>query len=78
MATATLNLNITPKRMLTAPEAAYRCGLPLKLFTAVCPVKTVLLAKGAERYCVHDLDKWLDSLKAGMNDDVEAIIARLE
>jgi hypothetical protein len=38
MPTATLNLTIVSKRMLTKREAAEHCGRPLKMFDLECPV----------------------------------------
>jgi hypothetical protein len=39
-------------------------------------VAAVIFSNGNQRFDVHDLDKWLDSLKHGA-DDAHAIIARL-
>jgi len=77
MASATLQLNIIPKRMLTKSEAAHHCGRPVKRFEAECPVRPVRFPNGDERYDLHDLGPWLDSLKAGGDTDADAIVARL-
>jgi hypothetical protein len=76
MPSATLNLTVVSKRMLTKREAAEHCGRPLKNFEAECLVSPIKFANGDLRWDVRDLDAWLDSLKAGM-DDVEAIVNRL-
>jgi hypothetical protein len=77
MTLATLQINITPKRMLTKAEAAHHCGRPVKRFEVECPVRPVQFANGDLRYDVRDLDAWLDSLKGGKSSDADDIIARL-
>jgi hypothetical protein len=76
MPTATLNLTVVSKRMLTKREAAEHCGRPLKMFDLECPVTPVKFANGDLRWDVRDLDAWLDTLKAGI-DDVDTIVDRL-
>ena len=78
MASATLNLNVTPKRMLRKAEAAHHCGLGAKQFVADCPVRPVRFPSGAELFDVRDLDAWIDSLKAGSGDVDDDILGRLE
>ena len=78
MAVATLNLNVLQKRMLTKSEAAEHCGRSAKRFEIECPVKFVRFANGDVRWDVHDLDAWIDSLKAGLVDyGSDAIVDRL-
>ena len=78
MASATLQINVIPKRMLTKPEAAHHCGRPHSRFAIECPVAPLRFGNGDLRYDVQDLDRWLNSLKAGTGDqDANAIIARL-
>jgi hypothetical protein len=77
MTSATLQLNIIPKRMLTKAEAAHHCGRPVKRFEAECDVSPVKFPNGDSRYDVQDLDKWIDGLKAGKSSDADEIIARL-
>jgi hypothetical protein len=76
MPTATLNLTVISKRMLTKREGAEHCGRPLKAFEIECPVSPVRFPNGDLRWDVHDLDVWLDSLKVP-SDDIEAIVRRL-
>lgn len=76
MGDAFLQVTIVAKRMLTVREAAQHCGRSLKQFQSECPVPQVIFANGDRRFDVHDLDKWLDSLKSG-SDDADAIVARL-
>jgi len=71
MPTATLQLNIVPRRMLTKNEAAAHCGRPPKRFEIECPVKPLKFPNGDQRYDVVDLDRWLNSLKLG-NDAGDA------
>lgn len=77
MTAANLNIIAIDRRMLTKTEAAHFCGLPVRKFPAVCPVVPVELAKGIERYDRRDLDKWLDSLSLGENEDEDAIVGKL-
>jgi hypothetical protein len=77
MTSATLQLNIIPKRMLTKPEAAHHCGRSVKLFEVECDVSPVKFPNGDSRYDVQDLDKWIDGLQAGKSSDADEIIARL-
>lgn len=76
MASATLNIKVAPRRMLPAREAADYCGLPAKRFPHECRVSPVVMPGGAKLYDMHDLDRWIDSLKSG--DDVDDdIVGRL-
>ncbi len=68
MATATLNLKVSPRRMLSAREAAEYCGMPTKHFRADCPVEPVELPRGLKLFDIRDLDHWLDDLKGGTDD----------
>jgi hypothetical protein len=78
MSQATLNLVLVPKRMLTKAEAAAHCGRSIKRFAIECPVRPIQFANGDLRYDVRDLDNWLDSLKAGHDDnDVDLILEKL-
>jgi hypothetical protein len=77
MASAVLQINVIPKRMLTRTEAAHHCGRSSKRFDAECPVRLVKYPNGDLRFDVQDLDSWINSLKAGGEDDGDAIVARL-
>ena len=78
MSSATLQINVIPKRMLTEKEAAHHCGRPVGRFKMECPCHPVAFPNGDRRFDVKDLDGWLDSLKAGnSNEDADAIVARL-
>ncbi|WP_424361080.1 hypothetical protein [Methylocystis parvus] len=78
MASATVQLNIIPKRMLTKAEAAHHCGRPVKRFEAECTVQPVRFPNGDLRFDVKDLDVWLDALKGGSSGDADDIVSRLE
>lgn len=56
-----------PHRLLTKSQAAQYCGLAVSTFGGVCPVRPIALGDGARmhRYDVRDIDKWIDSFKAG-------------
>jgi hypothetical protein len=77
MSTATFQITLTPKRMLSEAEASRHCGRGPKLFKLECPVQPVRFPNGDIRYDVRDLDAWLDSLKAGADNDADAIIEKL-
>jgi hypothetical protein len=77
MTSATLQLNIIPKRMLTVAEGAHHCGRPVKRFKVECPVSPVKFPNGDLRYDVRDLDTWIDTLKVGKSSEADEIVARL-
>jgi hypothetical protein len=77
MASATLQINVIPKRMLTKAEAAHHCGRSVKRFEIECPCAPVKFENGDQRFDIQDLDHWLDSLKVGADQDADAIVARL-
>lgn len=77
MASATLNIKVSPRRMLSLREAAEYCGMPAKRFGFECPVAPVAMPHGAKHYDMRDLDGWLDALKAGQPGSDEELIARL-
>jgi hypothetical protein len=77
MTSATLQLNIIPKRMLTKTEAAHHCGRSVRRFEVECSVPPVKFPNGDSRYDVQDLDKWIDGLKTGKSSGADDIIARL-
>jgi hypothetical protein len=70
MTSATLQLNIIPKRMLTKTEAAHHCGRSVKRFEVECHIAPVRFPNGDSRYDVQDF-------KAGKSSDADGIIARL-
>ena len=76
MASATLNLTVISKRMLTKREASEHCGRPSRNFETECPVPPVKFSNGDLRWDVRDLDAWLDSLKI-RSDDTDSILDRL-
>jgi hypothetical protein len=52
-------------RMLSKIQAAHYCGMGVESFAANCPVNPIRIRPGDRglRWDVHDLDKWIDSLK---------------
>jgi hypothetical protein len=78
MPSATLNLRIQPFRLLTKAEAAHYCRRPIKKFEPQCPVAPIEMADGDLLWDVHDLDRWIETLKNDVGDDASAIVARLE
>jgi hypothetical protein len=78
MASATLQINFSPKRMLSKSEAANHCGRSVKRFEAECPFQPVRFPNGDIRYDVQDCDAWINSLKTETKeDDAETLVARL-
>jgi hypothetical protein len=78
MSSATLQINVIPKRMLTMAEAAHHCGRSLVRFKVECPVQPIRFSNGDVRYDVQDLDGWINSLKAGAGDyEADSILAKL-
>jgi hypothetical protein len=78
MASATFQLNIIPKRVLTKTEAAHYCGRSISRFSIDCPCHPLRCTNGDVRWDVHDLDAWINSLKAGKPDqEADDIVGRL-
>lgn len=65
------------KRMLNLNEAATYSGVPRSRFRAVCPVAPVEISSSRKLWDLRDLDRWLDTLGAGPDQDLDQIIARL-
>ncbi|WP_081725648.1 hypothetical protein [Martelella sp. AD-3] len=60
-------------RMMTKSQAARYCGLAIKRFPLCCPVAPVAFGDGTIRYGRSDLDRWIESKKAGCVDTDEAL-----
>ena len=75
MPTATLQLNIVPRRMLTKNEAAAHCGRPPKRFEIECPVKPLKFPNGDQRYDVAIVraGDWHRFRAAGLFEDRQRI-----
>jgi hypothetical protein len=76
MTSATVQINVVPKRLFKKSEAAIYCGRSVKRFEVEAPFPPVRMANGDLLYDVRDCDQWIDSLKVGADDD-DDIIARL-
>ena len=74
MASATLNLSVVEKRMLSTSDAAAYCGIPVKHFKKFCPVAPMQIAGKFELYDKRDLDDWIDSEKTGYGTWSQAAI----
>ena len=46
MSSATLQISVIPKRMLSEAEAAHHCGRPVKRFKMECPCLTIVFLTG--------------------------------
>ena len=79
MSSATVQINVVPKRLLKKSEAASYCGRSVKRFEVEAPFPPVRMANGDLLYDVQDCDRWIDGLKAGaVDNDADDIVARLE
>ena len=76
MASATLNLNVVPRRMLKPSEAATYCCLSGTKFKRECPVDPIEYECGDRVYDIRELDKWLDTYRGG-STDIDEQIGRL-
>jgi hypothetical protein len=76
MPTATLNLSIIARRMLSKADAAHYCGLAVRRFEVECPVRPVRVGEKT-LWDIRDLDEWLNTLKESKDDTADKIIARL-
>lgn len=78
MPSATLNLRLEPRRMLSAREAAGYVGIPVSRFTLLCSVPPIQLPSGGRLYDMRDLDMWIDTLKGGGMESDSDILGRLD
>lgn len=73
-----LNIVMTPRRLLTKAEAAQMCNMSGIAFDRLCPVRAVDLGDGKVRYDVRDLDDWIDGVKSSTpTESDDAILERL-
>jgi hypothetical protein len=77
MSIATMKFKITPRRMLSAREAAEYCGLAAKAFSTECSIAPVQMPQGRKLYDMRDLDAWLDGLKSEEPNGDDAILRKL-
>lgn len=74
-----IRIQTEQKRLLRKSSAAGYCDLSVPKFDRTCPVRPVELQCGDERYDVHDLDLWIDSLKGGSQAFAhDEIVGKLE
>lgn len=74
---ATLNIKVSPRRMLSEREAADYIGLSLKRFQGARPVAPIEMPGGVLVYDMRDLDAFIDRRKTGAADADEDILAAL-
>jgi hypothetical protein len=72
----TLNIRVSPRRILSKSEAADYVGLPIKRFSVECRVSPIRIAN-CERYDIQDLDRWIDVLKDALPSGDDEIVERL-
>lgn len=78
MSTSTLNIRVSPRRMLPLRDAAEYIGVPAKRLAGMCPVTPIGMPDGSKLYDMRDLDAWLDSLKTGDAGGDDELIGRLD
>ncbi|MER8491154.1 hypothetical protein NKH53_23230 [Mesorhizobium australicum] len=74
---STLNIRVTPRRMLPLRDAAEYIGVATKRFAGVCPVTPIEMPDGSLLFDIRDLDSWLDSLKSGDASGDDELIGKL-
>jgi hypothetical protein len=77
MSVATLNIKVSPRRMLSARGAAEYCGIGIKGFGNECAIAPVQMPNGTKLYDMRDLDIWLDGLKNDAPHSDSAILRKL-
>lgn len=75
---ALIDVKIRPFRMLKKAAAASYCGIASSAFEGLCPVTPVAMPNGSRLWDTHDLDAWLDQLKAGAAESDDAILDKLD
>ena len=78
MPDAKSNITVLEKRMLKQSEAAEYTGIPAKHFKSSCPVQPLEIRPGTTLWDKRDLDRWIDTMKAGaIAENTHDILARL-
>jgi hypothetical protein len=77
---ARFNVSRHSPRLLTRRQAAIYCGISVPTFAAHCPVRPVSLGPGKrlERYDIHSLDRWIDTLSGAAAPSGKDWLAALE
>lgn len=74
---ATLNIKVSPRRMLSEREAADYLGLSLKRFKGAQMVSPIEMPGRVFVYDMKDLDAVIDQRKSGGDGSDDAMLARL-
>jgi hypothetical protein len=78
MNNASLNITVIEKRMLSQSEAASYTGLSIRVFQTACGVTPIEINPKKLLWDKHDLDRWIDNLKSGVNSgDINQILGKL-
>jgi hypothetical protein len=78
MTSAFVRIEIVPKRLLTKPEAAQYCNIPVSRFGSVCSIRPVQITNRDYGYDKIDLDQWIDQHKHPIQlSDEDEIISKL-
>jgi hypothetical protein len=78
MTTAFVRIDFVPKRLLTKPEAAQYCNIPVSRFGSVCSIRPVQITPRDCGYDKIDLDQWIDQHKhPGQLSEQDEIIKKL-
>jgi hypothetical protein len=67
-------------RLLTRIQAAIYCGISVPTLSVHCPVRPISLGPGKrlERYDIHSLDRWIDTLSGVAESSGKDWLAALE
>ena len=75
MTSALVRIDLIPKRLLSKPEAAQYCNIPVSRFASVCSIKPVQMTERYFGYDKNDLDNWIEQHKqpTQLSDEDEMI-----
>jgi hypothetical protein len=75
MTSAFVRIDLIPKRLLSKPEAAQYCNIPVSRFGSVCSIKPVQMTERDSGYDKNDLDHWIEQHKqpTQLSDEDEMI-----
>jgi hypothetical protein len=78
MTSAFVRIDFIPKRLLTKPEAAQYCNIPVSRFGSVCSIRPVQMTEKDFGYDKNDLDHWIEQHKQpNQLSDQDEIIGKL-
>lgn len=72
-----LRLESVPRRIVSEREAADYCGLTVATFRRLCPVNPIDLGNSRRAFDLHDLDAWVEAIKADTQAPDDEVLGRL-